>query len=228
MKDLITPIELANPEGKMTEEAQAVETQELDYKVMYEETKQQLDVLAAHQSKLYQETKQAKAEREAVKQQAMQLQAEDLKKAEKAGEFEKLWKTEAEQRKAIEEQLNSFKTNIRQEKINNQAMKLAVELAKGDADRAELLTAFVSQSLANVADEFGTIDMEVLKGVQKEFEANKKFAPLLGGTLATGGGAPGSTARQTQTKEISRAEFEKLDHTARGKFFQTGGKLVDM
>lgn len=211
----------------MTEEAQAVETQEIDYKALYEETAQKLESVVAHKEKLLDETKKAKAEREAAKQAVLQKQQEELEKAKQAGEFEKLWKTEAAQREEMEKQLQSFKQNIRQEKINYQATKLAVELAKGDADRAELLAAFVSQTLSNVADDLGTIDAEVLNGVRKEFETNKKFAPLLGATLATGGGAVGGTNKQMQNKEISRADFEQLDHVARGKFFKSGGKLID-
>jgi hypothetical protein len=212
----------------MTEEVQVEAVAEtIDYKAMYEETSAKLEGIAAHQAKLLHETRKAKADSDAAKLALTQKQQDELKQAEQAGEFEKLWKTEAEQRKAIEEQLNGFKTSIRQEKINNQATKIAVELAKGDADRAELLATFVSQTLSNVADELGNIDLEVIKGVRKEFETNKKFAPLLGATQATGGGAPGGTTKATQNKELSRADFDKLDQVARGKFFQSGGKLVD-
>jgi hypothetical protein len=78
-----------------------------------------------------------------------------------------------------------------------------------------------------MADEAGGLSPDVLEAVKNEFKNNGKFKALLRGSKAAGGGATGNINTKAESKEISRAEFEKLSQVARGKFLSTGGKLTD-
>lgn len=170
-------------------EQQTTEQVTIDYKALYEQAQQDLEKVVAKKDELLNETKKAKQERQETLAQAERIK---LEQAEKNGEFENLWKTSQQRQQELEKQFNEYKTQIRTEKVNNNAMRLAVDLAKGDGDRAELLSAFISQSLAKVADEDGNVSSDVINAVKRDFETNKKFAPLLGGSLASGGGASGN------------------------------------
>ena len=198
---------------------------ELDYKAMYEDTKKKLDTVAAHKDKLYQETKKAKADREAAEM-AAQRAAEE--KAAKDGEFEKLWQTAKQEKEQILNELMTERKAIRTEKVQVAAMRLANDLA--DGDNAELLSAFVMQDLEKIADEKGALSAEVLEGIKNQYKANAKFKSLLRGSKATGGGAPGNqnaTGHQTQT--LSRSEFSKLSTVQQHEFVakvRTGHALL--
>jgi hypothetical protein len=197
---------------------------EVDYKALYEKTQEDLQKVVAKKDELLTETKKVKKERE--DQLAMFAKAEQ-EKAQKDGEFEKLWQTAEQQRKNLEQELQSERNSYKQEKIQSHAMKLAVELADGDALSAKLLSRFLTESISKMADERGSLDNDVLQAVKKEFQNNTDYAPLLSGSKANGGGALGSGNGVAKAKEITRSDFEQLDQAARGKFFASGGKLTD-
>lgn len=217
----------------MSEENQVVAEQqddvgvekEVDIKALIaenEKLKADLKTVAEHKDKLYKETKQAKAEREAANIEAARIAEE---KAAKDGEFEKLWSTAKQESEALKQQLLDMKNSNRKEKIQIAALRLSNELAEGD--NVELLSEFVIRDLDKMADETGSLSGDVLDGVKKEFANNQKFRSLLRGSKATGGNALGNTSGKAQSKEISRADFDKMDQYTRGQFFATGGKLVD-
>lgn len=208
----------------MTDEQQVVSEpveETVDYKSLYEETKTKLESLAAHQDKLLGETKKAKAAREEAAKQ-------ELERAQKAGEYEKLWKSAEDRANETNEKYSSLLKEIKSEKLNVQAMKLAVELADGDALSAKLLSRFIQESLESVSDERGNVDNGVISAIKKDFVNNKDFAPLLGGSKASGGSALGSgSMSRGQEKTISRSDFDMMNPGARMTFIKSGGKLHD-
>lgn len=209
------------------EVAEQPEVAEVDYKAKYEEAQKNIEALAAKKEELLKETKQAKEEKRKQADLAEQAKQQQLEVAQKNGEFEKLWKQEQQEKEKALQELQSSRKERRDEKINLAAMKVAVDLAKGDANKAELLSEFLARSISNVADEYGHVDGDVLSSVRTQFETDKKYAPLLGGNQSVGSGAPGNTrSAQQQTKTITRSEFDSLDHFARKKFLK-GGKVID-
>lgn len=209
-------------------EQQDAEVEAVDYKALYEQSEKEKAGLLAKKNELLNETKQAKSERAKAAELAEQARQEQLKIAEKNGEYEKLFKTEKERREQLENELSSARKEQRNEKIDIAAMRIASQLAKGDPDKAELLKVFLASSISNVADEFGRVDEDTLNSVAKQFESDKRYQPLLGGNLSVGGGAPGSMrGAQSSVKEISRNDFEAMDHGARRSFLAKGGKLAD-
>lgn len=176
----------------MTEEAIVTESQEqteIDYKAMYEKAQTDLQAVVKKKDELLNETKQAKKAREEAAQAA---QKAELDKAAKDGEFEKLWQTSEKNKQELEKRLNDMKNANRKEKIETQALRLAGELAEGD--NIELLSDFIARNLDKVAEEDGTLGVDVLTAIRDEFANNAKYKSLLRGSKAAGGGAVGNVS----------------------------------
>lgn len=176
--------------------------QELDIKAILaenEKLKNDLKTVAEHKDKLYQETKKAKAEREAANAEAARIAEE---KAKKDGEFESLWKTAKEREENLAKQLQEIRNANRQDKIDNAALKIAGNLAEGD--NIELLSDFITRNLSQLADETGALSADVLKEVQESFANNPKYKSLMRGSKAVGGGAPGSLTNVSEKQDFSK------------------------
>ena len=199
------------------------EVQEIDYKSLYEDLKPKFESVLAKKDELLGETKKAKAERSAAEQEAKRVADE---KALKDGEYEKLWKTAKEEKDSLAQQIQELKNSNRKEKIQVSAMRISQELSEGD--NVELLSDFVMRNLDKLADEAGALSADVLEDVKKEFATNTKYKSLLRQSKASGGNAQGNTrGKEVNPQEISRAEFNGMQHDARSKFLKSGGKLVD-
>lgn len=171
--------------NEVVEEIQ--EQPEIDYKALSEKLQSDLESVVAKKDELLGETKKAKEARAEAKAQALADQ-------QKNGEFEKLWKGSEEKNADLVGTINNMKSATRQATINSDAIKIANELAKGSAESAELLKDYIRQSLDKLADDLGNTDVDALESVKNTFLNNAKYAPLMGGTQATGGGAIGNTS----------------------------------
>jgi len=170
-----------------------------------------IEALANKKDELLKETKAAKDEKRRQAEIAEQAKRDQLSVAEKNGEFEKLYKQAQEEKQTLTQQLAQDRKERRDEKINGQAIRIANELAKGDAYKAELLSNFVANSLSKIADDYGTVDTDVVEGLKQQFEKDAKYAPLLGGSKAIGGSAPGNTrSAGNDTKQLSMDDYNKL------------------
>jgi len=199
----------------MSQEKQEAVPQ-VDYQARCADLESQLEALKKHKEDLLTEAKQAKRDREEQKQAAMRAEQE---KSEKAGEYEKLWKTADQIAKEKETQYNSLLNEIKQEKLNSHAMKLAIDLAGGNATSANLLSRFIQERLSKLSDERGNLDNTLIDSIKREFENNKDFAPLLGGSLATGGGARGAqSGGANKGLTMTREEFDQLHPAAQREF----------
>jgi len=195
----------------VVEQQEEVEVNEVDVlKQQLADAQKAIEALASKKEELLKETKAAKEEKRRQVEMADQAKKKQLEVAEKNGEYEKLWKQEQETRTKLEQQLQQDRKERRDEKISLEAIKIANELAKGDAYKAELLSSFIAKSLGNVADDFGRIEVDVISSVRQQFETDKKYAPLLGGNLSVGGSAPGNNKSTGGTPNMVRAEFDKL------------------
>lgn len=206
----------------MSEENEVVQEEPIDYKAMYEQQKEELEKVLHNKNELLAEKKKTQKERDEAKIAAQRAQEEQAKKD---GEFEKLWQTEAEQRKTLENKLAEITNNIRQEKINMKALQLSNELAN-KAENAELLSHFVQQKLSGLADENGIISQDLFESVKKEFSNDKKFAALVAGNQSNGGGAPGGV-NSVKATGVSRADFMKWDSAKQMQYIKSGNTLTD-
>lgn len=203
------------------EEVVAVDTN--DYKALYEKAQKDIEKIAAKKDELLNETKKAKQDRETAELAHRKATEE---KAQKDGEFEKLWQTAKKEKDELNQRLLDIQNSNRREKIQISAMRVATELA--DGDNADLLSEFVQRNLDKMADEAGGLSPDVLDAVKNEFKNNVKYKSLLRSSKATGGGAPGNAKTISDAGQtLSRTEFNGLDQMARSKFLAKGGKLTD-
>ncbi len=204
----------------MSEEQKIDDTKDIqDYKAMYESTQAKLAKIEAHQDKLLAETKKAKQEK--ADQVAAHAKAEQ-EKAMKDGEFEKLWQNAEQNKKNLEQQLNDERNSRKNENIGTHAMRLAVELADGDAQSAKLLSHFLKERLTKMAGEGGSIDDNILSAVKQEFKNNNDYAPLLLGSKAKGGGALGSSSGAAKAQSVTRSEFQAMGPVEQRTFLKSG------
>ncbi len=190
-----------------------------------EKLKTDLKVVAEHKEKLYKETKEAKQARDKASADAKRIEEE---KAKKDGEFERLYQTKAQELQEKDQAFENFKKSVRQDKLQVTAMRIANDLA--DGDNAELLSDFIARKLDGLSDETGALNADVISDIKKEFASNQKYKSLLRASKANGGDARGNASgmAEGQNREISRADFDKLDPIGRSKFLSNrSNKITD-
>jgi len=119
----------------------------------------------------------------------------------------------ADSRKAGEEKYKS--------KFEQAAIGIALMAASSEALDPEIIKDLLSGKAVVDDKDNVTIDGKpVAEAVQKLLEDRPYLAKAQGG--------PGSGAPQNPSggNQITRAEFEKLDHPGRAKFIQAGGKII--
>lgn len=173
--------------------------------------------LAAKKDELLGETKAAKKAREdalAKLKEYEERQAEQEEKQKQAmkesGEYKTLYEQLSKDLEKERQERKREAQERRDEKVEYQAMKIARELAKGHDESAELLSVFVKQSLSDLADDRGNLNEKVVEDVKHHFAETPKYAPLIGGTQATGGGARGSETIKTNKSFSEMTEAERV------------------
>lgn len=78
-----------------------------------------------------------------------------------------------------------------------------------------------------VLDADGKPSAQSLKELGEEIANDKRFAPLIVGSRASGGGANGSGGGAANTKTVTRSEFDAMSHVERAAHAKDGGKVVD-
>lgn len=197
-----------NDEVKEVAEQQQTEVNEVEVlKQQLADAQRAIEALSTKKEELLKETKQAKEEK---RRQAEEADRIKLETAQKNGEFEKLWKNAEEEKEKYKTELFNFQKELKQQTINVKAEHIALELANKDPNKAELLKVFVAESINKLSDDRGNIEEDILVSVKKQFEADKRFAPLLGVNNSAGGGAPGNSRGANISATITRAEFDKM------------------
>jgi hypothetical protein len=172
------------------------------------------------------ETKAEREKRKALEE--AQTEAE-RKAAEEKGEFEKLYKTAQETLDAERKQSREFREQITQRDIRASAQEIARSLAAKDAKRADVLADYASKYARHedgqIVYEIGGMKMDPAK-VAEHLKTEYPF--LVDGLDSSGGGAPGNPgSRASESKQISRAQWDEMPHADRASFAKEGGKVVN-
>ena len=208
-------------ENEQVAEEEAVTYTAEQYTALQAET----ESMKAKMEQLLGETKQAKARAKQEAEEKAQLANE---KARKDGDFEQLFKSSSEQAASYKEQLDTLSNTISNEKRNNEAMKIAAQLA--DGFNAELLGEKIAQRLkytgdgVKVLDSNGQLTVSTVEDLKVEFQNNERFASLLKGNQSSGGGAAGGKSGGATGNVIQRADFDKLSPLKKMEFIKSGGK----
>jgi len=179
--------------------------------------KRQRDELLA-EKKAEQERRRA-AEEEARRKEEERLAAE--------GNFKQLYESSQTKTAEWEQRYSQLEQSIHQRDINLAATRIATAIA--DGDNADILKEFIAKRLkvaegqVRVTDDSGNLTVSALADLQREFETSPRYASLVRGSQAGGGGAaPKSGDRVTKTfgelrgmervqlRKDNPAEYERL------------------
>ncbi|MDF2489441.1 MAG: hypothetical protein K0S77_2063 [Pseudomonas sp.] len=176
-----------------------------------------LEGLKRQNQTLLDEAKEAKRQAREAKD---QLTQKELDAAKARGDYESLY-TSSEQTLAAERQkLADLQASIESRDLGSAASKIATGIA--DGPNAEILAEFIGRRLrvvdgqVRVTDAGGNLTVSSLEDLGKEFQKEPRFASLVRGSQAGGGGAaglPGGGATKTweQMTGMERVELRRTD-----------------
>lgn len=176
-----------------------------------------LEGLKRQNQTLLDEAKAAK-QRARDAEQAQQLREQEAAKA--RGDFEQLF-TSSEQALAAERaKLAELTSTIERRDLSSAASKVATSIA--DGENAEILAEFIQRRMkvvegqVKVTDAQGNLTIATLDDLAKEFEQTPRYAALVRGTQANGGGATGgkgggATKTWDQMTGMERVELRRTN-----------------
>lgn len=206
----------------MSDENQVVEPAEAESKIdinmikemqaRIKELEEQARRLKEHNDKVVEDRKAANAKREAAELRAQQAKAEaegDMKQL-----LELKEKEYQKELQALKEKNESYENERKDRMLNDEAMRLASELAKTNPGRAKLLAKELKERLKltedgiKVVDERGNLISDKTDSLMDYAKSNYDF--LCDGLQSTGGGATGSSSTVVQKRFSEMDESEKV------------------
>lgn len=189
--------------------------------VSIEDLQKQIDALSGEKEKILANRDEVLGELKTFKQKAREAEeaaeAARKEKLKKEGDHEQLYKSSEAEREKLANQLQELQNNIYQEKVGNQAMKMAAEMA--DGYNAELLAEQIQKRLKytedgmKVTDASGELTVSSLDDLKAEFKNSERFQALLRGNQASGGGATGGD-RGSASKSKKPADMSPSEKSA--------------
>ncbi len=169
--------------------------------------------------------KKAEQERRRAAEEQAQREADERARAE--GNYQQLFESSQAELERERSSLVELRRSIEQRDINLAATRIATAIA--DGDNADILKEFIAKRLkvaegqVRVTDDSGNLTVSALADLQREFETSPRYASLVRGSQAGGGGAaPKSGDRVTKTfgelrgmervqlRKDNPAEYERL------------------
>lgn len=169
--------------------------------------------------------KKAEQERRRAAEEQAQREADERARAE--GNYQQLFESSQAELERERSSLVELRRSIEQRDINLAATRIATAIA--DGDNADILKEFIAKRLkvaegqVRVTDDSGNLTVSALADLQREFETAPRYASLVRGSQAGGGGAaPKSGDRVTKSfgelrgmervrlRKDNPAEYERL------------------
>ncbi|SEQ27256.1 hypothetical protein SAMN05216522_1025 [Rosenbergiella nectarea] len=175
-----------------------------------------VDGLKRQRDELLAEKKAEQEKRRKAEAEAQQIEQERLAAE---GNYKQLFESSQSATAEWQQKYQALQQQIEQSSINQTAIKLATDIA--DGPNAEILSEFVTRRLklvdgqVRVTDASGNLTVSSVDQLKEEFKNDPRWASLVTGSKANGGGAAplrGSPTKEykTMTQE-QRLEFEKRD-----------------
>lgn len=161
--------------------------------------------------------KKAEQERRRAAEEQAKREADERARAE--GNYQQLFESSQAELERERSSLVELRRSIEQRDINLAATRVATAIA--DGPNAEILTEFIARRLkvaegqVRVTDESGNLTVSTLADLEKEFETSPRYASLVRGSQAGGGGAaPKGGGRATKSwEELTGMERVELRRT---------------
>lgn len=133
-----------------------------------------------------------------------------------------------------EPEIEQLKGLLHNSTVEATANKLASKLAvPGSADALALpikqrlkMEIRDGKAVTVVTDANGSASAYSLDDLEKEFQNNPAYAPIIVGSKATGGGANGSNGG-AGNNQVTRSDFDAMAADKKMSFIKEGGKIVD-
>lgn len=163
---------------------------------------------------------EAKAAKQRAREAEQQREQQAVEAAKAKGDYESLY-TSSEQALAAERQkLADLQAGIEKRDLSGAASKVAAQIA--DGPNAEILAEFLERRLrivdgqVRVTDAGGNLTVSTLEQLGKEFQEEPRYASLVRGSQANGGGAAGgsgggATKTWDQMTGMERVELRRND-----------------
>ncbi|WP_434695174.1 hypothetical protein J3P89_18175 [Pseudomonas sp. Z1-14] len=176
-----------------------------------------LEGLKRQNQTLLDEAKEAKRlKREADEK----LEREKLDAAKAKGDFEQLYASSEQALAAERARLAELTSSIERRDLTSAASKVSSSIA--DGENAEILAEFIQRRLkivegqVKVTDAAGNLTIATLEDLAKEFQQAPRYAALVRGTQANGGGAAGgkgggATKTWDQMTGMERVELRRTN-----------------
>lgn len=174
------------------------------------------------------------SEKIAAEEEAARITGDALAKSEAdakaAGDYKALYESLSEKHSNLESQHTGLQGEIKKSAINSEASRIAGTLTK-DTARAQLLAEKIASRLQHsddgikVLDQSGKLTVSSLDELSTQIKTAYPF--LVDGSQASGGAANGSRSGASDSKKITRADFDSLDHLGRSEFVKGGGSVSD-
>ena len=163
------------------------------------------------------EKKEEKRKRDAAEAEQRRLQEESQRAN---GEYEQLYTSSQQALEQERTRLAELTANIEQRDLTSAASKVSNSIA--DGENAEILAEFVQRRLkivdgqVKVTDAAGNLTIASLEDLAKEFQQAPRYAALVRGTQANGGGAAGgkgggATKTWDQMTGMERVELRRTN-----------------
>lgn len=215
----VEPVDNTNVKDQLKQEL------EQEYNNKLQET---VKGIQAKNAELLAEKQQWKRERDDAEKLA-QERAEEKAKAE--NNYKQLFESQKQESDNLKSKLSEFQENIKRQKVQSEASKLASSLTK-DVMKAKILEQQFSQRLQivdgelRIVDDRGQLTVQTLNDLTQSVKESYPF--LIDGSQATGGSATRSQSRaDVSMKEITRSDFDALNQYDRAKYLREGGKITN-
>lgn len=163
------------------------------------------------------EKKEEKRKRDAAEAEQRRLQEESQRAN---GEYEQLYTSSQQALEQERTRLAELTASIERRDLTSAASKVASSIA--DGENAEILAEFVQRRLkivdgqVKVTDAAGNLTIATLEDLAKEFQQAPRYAALVRGTQANGGGAAGgkgggATKTWDQMTGMERVELRRTN-----------------
>ncbi|PKH81902.1 hypothetical protein CXF97_13355 [Pseudomonas sp. Choline-02u-1] len=163
------------------------------------------------------EKKEEKRKRDAAEAEQRRLQEESQRAN---GEYEQLYTSSQQALEQERTRLAELTANIERRDLTSAASKVSSSIA--DGENAEILAEFVQRRLkivegqVKVTDASGNLTIASLEDLAKEFQQAPRYASLVRGTQANGGGAAGgkgggATKTWDQMTGMERVELRRTN-----------------
>ncbi|MFK3922146.1 hypothetical protein ACI2JC_21230 [Pseudomonas fulva] len=163
---------------------------------------------------------EAKAAKQRARDAEQQREQQAVEAAKAKGDYESLYTSSEQARAESERKFAELQASIEQRDLSGSASKVAAAIA--DGPNAEILAEFIQRRLrivdgqVRVTDASGNLTVSTLEQLGKEFQEEPRYASLVRGSQANGGGAaglPGGGATKTwdQMSGMERVELRRTD-----------------